>query len=159
MADDVSRSTARGRTAASPNRLAVDLARGVGRMLGDLGYATLTEFTLRSGRRVDVIGLDAKGRVIIVEVKSSLEDFRSDRKWPEYLEYCDAFYFAVPEFFPQAVIPEEAGLIVADPFGAALLRASPDLMLNAARRRALLLNFARAAAQRLEAHLGLSSPA
>jgi hypothetical protein len=153
LADDASGPVARN-AAANANRLAVDLARGVGRMLGDLGYATLTEFTLRSGRRVDLIGLDAKGRVVIVEIKSSLEDFRSDRKWSEYLDYCDAFYFAVPEIFPQSVIPEDVGLIVADPFGAALLRTSPDLTLNASRRRSLLLGFARAAAQRLETHLG-----
>lgn len=136
-----------------PNRLALDLARGVGRMLGDLGFATLTEFTLRSGRRVDVIGLDPKGRIAIVEIKSSIEDFRSDRKWRDYLDYCDSFYFAVPDFFPQSVIPEEVGLIVADPFGGVLLRGSPDLPLNGSRRRSLLLSFARAAAQRLEHHL------
>ena len=153
LSDDDPRPTARHTSAPATSRLALDLARGVSRMLGDLGYATLTEFTLRSGRRVDVIGLGAKGRIVIVEIKSSLEDFRSDRKWPEYLAYCDAFYFAVPEFFPQSVIPTDVGLIVADPYGAALLRESPSLELNASRRRSLLLSFARAAALRLESFL------
>ena len=139
---------------APQERLAVELARGVGRMLGDLGYATLTEFTLRSGRRVDVIGLDGKHRIAIVEIKSSLEDFRGDRKWPDYLDYCDSFYFAVPDFFPRELVPPEVGLIVADPFSAAMLRESPALSLNGSRRRSLILNFARTAAQRLGSQLG-----
>jgi hypothetical protein len=117
--------------------------------LADHGISSLTEFSLRSGRRVDVIGLDAKGRITIVEIKSSLEDFRADAKWPEYLDYCDAFYFAVPEQFPQEVIPEAAGLMVADAYGAAILRESPALPLNGTRRRTLLLRFAVAAAKRL----------
>jgi hypothetical protein len=130
-------------------RLARQLARGVARALADHGISSLTEFSLRSGRRVDVIGLDAKGRITIVEIKSSLEDFRADAKWPEYLDYCDAFYFAVPEQFPQEVIPEAAGLMVADAYGAAILRESPALPLNGTRRRTLLLRFAVAAAKRL----------
>ena len=79
------------------------LARGVGRLLTHLGYDSLTEFTLRSGRRADLAGIDRKGRIAIVEIKSSVADFRADQKWPEYLDYCDLFYFAVPakwlEFF------------------------------------------------------------
>ena len=70
------------------------LARGVSRMLQALGYSCLSQFTLRSGRRADVIGLNRKGHLVIVEIKRSLADFRSDRKWPDYLDYCDAFYFA-----------------------------------------------------------------
>ncbi len=131
------------------DRLAFDLARGIGRALADHGIASLTEFTLRSGRRVDVIGLDKQGRITIIEIKSSLEDFRSDQKWPEYLEYCDNFYFAVPQGFPQDVLPSEVGLMIADPYGAAILRDSPDFALNAGRRRALFLQFARAAGKRL----------
>ena len=131
-------------------RLAIGMARGIGRSLAQLGQTSLTEFTLRSGRRVDVIGLDPKARITIVEIKSSLEDFRSDRKWREYLEYCDAFFFAVPEDFPQEVLPDEVGLMVADAYGAAILRESPLFELNAARRRALLLQFAQAAGKRLQ---------
>lgn len=125
------------------------LTRGAGRLLYELGYASLTEFTLKSGRRADLIGLNAKGAIALIEVKSSLEDFRSDNKWPEYLDYCDRFYFAVPEFFPQEVLPEDMGLMVADPFGAAVLREAPLMPLNAARRRSILLKFAHTAARRL----------
>jgi len=129
--------------------LAIGLARGVGRMLGHHGFVWMTEFTLRSGRRVDVIGLDAKGRIAVVEVKSSIEDFRSDQKWPEYLDFCDAFYFAVAENFPMDVLPDDVGLIVADSFSAAILRESPPLALNASRRKALVLQFAQVAGRRL----------
>jgi hypothetical protein len=125
------------------------LARGVCRALAELGLATLTEFTLRTGRRVDVIGLDPGGAVTIVEVKSSLEDFRSDGKWPEYLDHCDHFYFAVPNDFPSDVLPEDCGLLAADAYSAVILRPAPKRPLNGARRRALLLRFATAAAQRL----------
>ena len=78
------------------------LARGVGRLLGDVGYATLPEFSLRNNRRADVAGLDAKGRFMIVEIKSSTADFRADQKWPEYLEFCDAFVFRDPVTEPRA---------------------------------------------------------
>ena len=125
------------------------LARGVCRALADHGLATLTEFTLGSGRRVDVIGLDRRGQVTIVEIKTCLEDFRSDRKWPEYLAFCDRFFFAVPEDFPRHALPTDCGLMAADPYGAVILRESPDFQLNAARRRAQGLRFGLAAAERL----------
>ncbi len=125
------------------------LARGVCRALSDHGLATLTEFTLGSGRRVDVIGLDRRGQVTIVEVKTSLEDFRSDRKWPEYLDFCDRFFFAVPEGFPRHVLPADCGVMAADAYGAVILRESPAFRLSAARRRAQGLRFGLAAAERL----------
>jgi hypothetical protein len=128
---------------------AARLARGVIRALTDLGHASLTEFTLRSGRRVDVIGLDSGGQLTIVEIKSSLEDFRADRKWRGYLDYCDRFFFAVAEDFPQEVLPEDCGLMIADGYGAAVLREAPLLPLAPARRRAQILRFAQTAAQRL----------
>ncbi len=134
--------------------LAQGLARGVGRLLADHGQVSLVEFSLKSGRRVDVIGLDARGRFTVVEIKSSLEDFRGDRKWPEYLDYCDRFFFAVPDFFPREILPVDCGLMVADPFSAVILRESPTLTLNAARRRSLLLQFAQTAARRLAATQG-----
>lgn len=137
-----------------PQTLAQGLARGVGRLLADHGQVSLVEFSLKSGRRVDVIGLDAKGRFTVVEIKSSLEDFRSDRKWPEYLDYCDRFFFAVPDFFPREILPGDCGLIVADLFSAVILRESPTLTLNAARRRSLTLQFAQTAARRLAAAPG-----
>ncbi|MDB5406841.1 MAG: repair protein MmcB-related protein [Rhodospirillales bacterium] len=125
------------------------LARGVSRALGQLGCASLHEFSLASGRRADVIALGRGGEIAIVEVKSSIADFRADRKWPEYWEYCDRLYFAVAAGFPHELIPPECGLILADPFGAAILRASELRPLNAARRRVLTLRFAMVAAQRL----------
>ncbi|HZD25869.1 MAG TPA: MmcB family DNA repair protein [Alphaproteobacteria bacterium] len=128
------------------------LARGVARLLTEIGYSSLTEFTLRSGRRADVAGIDGHGRIIIVEIKRSVADFRADRKWPDYLDYCDEFYFAVPARFPHELLPDEAGLIVADRFGAELLRpsAAGSARLHPSRRREVLLRFAHAAAGRLQ---------
>ncbi len=138
----------------SQQTLAQGLARGVGRLLADHGQVSLVEFSLKSGRRVDVIGLDARGRFTVVEIKSSLEDFRGDRQWPAYLDYCDRFVFAVPDFFAREILPGDCGLMVADPFSAVILRESPTLTLNAARRRSLLLQFAQTAARRLAAAQG-----
>lgn len=132
------------------DRVAAALARGLCRALAHRGFACLTELTLGNSRRVDVIGLDAKGRIVIVEIKSSPEDFKTDRKWPEYLAYCDSFYFAVPEQFPQELIPDDVGLMVADAYGAEVLRESQSYDLNAARRRAILVLFAQTAARRLQ---------
>ena len=128
---------------------AMALARGTARMLHHYGDVSLAEFTLSSGRRVDLIALDGKGRVTIVEIKSSLEDFRSDSKWESYLEFCDFFYFAVATDFPAEILPEEVGLIAADAYGAEILRPSPDFRLNGTRRRTLQLQFGQAAARRL----------
>ena len=137
----------------SGRNTALALARGVSRTLSDLGVATLTEFTLGSGRRVDLIGFDRAGRTTIVEIKTSLEDFRCDRKWPEYLAYCDRFYFAVPAGFPREILPHDCGLMVADGYEAAILREAPERKLNAARRKALSLSFGLVAAERLGRHL------
>src|SRR5713226_3117441 len=117
------------------------LARGVARALAQRGYATLTEVSLANGGR--------GGELVIVEVKSSLQDFRSDAKWREYREFCDRFYFAVAEDFPHAVIPGECGLIVADGFGAAVLRDAPVMPMAAARRKAVTLRFALLGSERL----------
>jgi hypothetical protein len=134
---------------APEERLAAALARGVSRTLQARGGATLTEFTLRTGRRVDVIAVDAEGRVTIVEIKTSVADFRSDGKWPEYLEFCDYFYFAVPEDFPRELLPEDCGVMVADAYEAVILAPADARPVNGSRRRALILRFALAAAQRL----------
>jgi hypothetical protein len=125
------------------------LARGVSRALVQRGWATLTEVTLANGRRADVMAVDGAGGVVIVEVKSCIEDFRSDRKWGDYREFCDGLYFAVPELFPVELIPDTCGLIAADPFGAEIVRPAPLQPLNAARRKAVLLRFAHLAASRL----------
>jgi len=139
-------------TAAADERLAAALARGVSRTLRAHGGATLTEFTLRTGRRVDVIGVDDEGRVTIVEIKTSVADFRSDGKWPEYLDFCDYFYFAVPEDFPRDLLPGACGVMVADAYEALILVPAEARPVNGSRRRALILRFARAAAQRLNAY-------
>jgi hypothetical protein len=125
------------------------LARGVGRALALLGYASLLEVTLANGRRADVMALGRGSEIAIVEIKSSLPDFRADRKWPGYWEFCDRLYFAVTADFPRDLLPAECGLIIADPFGAAVLRESPVQPLSAARRRAVTLRFALLGAQRL----------
>ncbi|HXC90608.1 MAG TPA: MmcB family DNA repair protein [Stellaceae bacterium] len=125
------------------------LARGVCRAFDHLGYASLVEFPLASGRRADVLALGTGGELVIVEIKSSVADFRADQKWSSYREYADRLYFAVASGFPSALIPEECGLMVADAFGAAVLRDGRPTPLAAGRRRAVTLRFARVAAARL----------
>ncbi len=135
--------------AVEPAATATLLARGVCRALDQLGYASLVEFPLANGRRADILGLGKSGDLLIVEIKSSVTDFRADRKWATYRDFADRLYFAVPNHFPQVLIPEECGLMVADPFSAALLREGRSTPLNPGRRRALMLRFARIAAARL----------
>jgi hypothetical protein len=129
------------------------LARGICRTLEQLGYASLVEFPLANGRRADVLALGKAGDLVIVEIKSSVADFRADRKWTAYRDFSDRLYFAVPNDFPRALIPDECGLMVADSFGAALLRDGAMTKLDAGRRRALILRFARIGAARLRRFL------
>jgi hypothetical protein len=128
---------------------AAGIQRGVGRLLKAHGFAVLTEFTLATGRRADIAALKADGSFWIVEIKSSPEDFYVDNKWPEYRDYCDALYFAVPPTMDAAIMPEDAGLMVADQYGSEILRSAPLHALMAARRKAVTISFARVAAQRL----------
>lgn len=123
--------------------------RGVLRHMAQAGLAAVPEFSLASGRRADVIALSARGEVTIVEIKSSVADFRADAKWPDYRAFCDRLLFAVPLDFPLEILPDDTGLMVADAFGAELLRAAPVHPLAGATRKALTLRFARAAAARL----------
>ncbi len=125
------------------------VTRGAARLLADMGYAPLLEVCLPNGRRADVMALGRKGDIIIVEVKSGIDDYRVDRKWPEYAPFCDAFYFAVSPEFPDGVLPDEPGLIVADGFGGAVVRDAPVLPLAPARRKALTVAFGRLASMRL----------
>ena len=125
------------------------LARSTCRALEQFGYVSLLEFRLANGRRADILALGKGGELVIVEVKSSLADFRADRKWTTYRDFSDRLYFAVPPDFPRALIPDECGLIVADAFGAAVLREGSTARLDPGRRRALTLRFARVAATRL----------
>lgn len=128
---------------------ALSITRGVRRGLAERGFSSLMEFSLPCSRRADVLAFDPAGTVVIVEVKSSVTDFRTDRKWPEYRDWCDAFYFAVDDAFPTELIPEDCGLIVADAFGAAVLREAPVERLAAARRKSLIQRAALVAAGRL----------
>ena len=107
------------------------------------------EVPLANGRRADVMALSPSGEIWIVETKSCLADFACDEKWPDYLEFCERFFFAVTEDFPREQIPENAGLIVADGFGGAIIRDYAATPLAPARRKAVTLMFARLAAQRL----------
>lgn len=125
------------------------VTRGTRRHLAQSGYATVTELSLKGGRRADIMAIDAKGIVTIVEVKSSVADFRTDGKWFDYGPYCDFFYFAVPAGFPVDLIPGACGLIIADAYEAVIERHPETTPLNAARRKAVLLRFAQAAAGKL----------
>jgi hypothetical protein len=138
-----------GRPSAASDGSTERLTRGVCRLLLEMGYGALTEFRLTNGRRVDIIGLSPAGEFAIVEVKSSVEDFRSDHKWQEYLLFCDRFFFAVPDRFPHQILPENCGLIVADGFAATVRRPSPAHPFNRTRKRRQLVRFAMTASQRL----------
>jgi hypothetical protein len=136
--------TDRGRQATT-----LQVGRGVRRLWRALGYATVSELTLADGRRADIVALGTDASLHIIEIKSSLADFRADQKWPAYRRHCDRFYFAIPPALPIERMPSETGLIIADSYGAAIVREAPQARLNAATRRALLLRFAQAAAWRL----------
>lgn len=130
--------------------MALSVARGVQRLLRAHGFACLAELPLASGRRADLVALGADGTVWIVEIKSSVEDLRADHKWPDYRLHCDRLFFATAPHVPPEIFPEEAGLIVADAFGAAFLREAPEHRLPAATRKAVMLCFGRTAAARLQ---------
>jgi hypothetical protein len=125
------------------------LARGVARHLAALGFATVDEMVLATGLRVDVIALGPKGELWVVECKSGPADYRADRKWQGYLDYCDRFFWAVGADFPTELLPEGTGLMLADDYDAEILRMGPETPLAGARRKAMLLRFARHAAGRL----------
>jgi hypothetical protein len=134
---------------AAPAIEAHAVCRGAVRLLEGLGFRTLVEMRLASGRRVDAIGLDGRGRFAVVEVKTSLADLRADDKWPDYLPFADLFYFALPPGFRLAAVPEDAGIIVADRYAGEIVRASPLVPMATARRRTQTLLFARTASARL----------
>jgi hypothetical protein len=125
------------------------IARGVRRLLRARGFSSVTELPLAEGRRADIVAVNGDGEVLIVEVKSSLADFRADRKWRDYAACCNRLYFAISGHTPAAIMPAEAGLILADPYGAEILREADFQRMAPASRRAVLLRFAQAAADRL----------
>jgi hypothetical protein len=131
----------------SPAALAI--ARGTTRLLHAHGFAVVSELVLASGRRADLVALGAGGDIWIVEIKSSVADFRADQKWMDYRAHCDRLFFATALDVPCEIFPPDAGLIVADAFAAAIRCEAPEHRLQAARRRSMMLAFARAAAMRL----------
>jgi hypothetical protein len=137
------------------SEMALAIARGTRRLLRNLRFSTLTELPLASGHRADIVALAADGTVLIIEIKSSLADFRADTKWPNYRDYCDRLYFAISDNLSPEIMPADAGLIVADSFGAEMVRDALEHRLAPARRKAMLMRFAHAAAHRLH---GLSDP-
>jgi hypothetical protein len=137
----------------SPAALLV--ARGTRRLLRRLRFASVTELPLPSGRRADIVALAEDGTIHIVEIKSSIADFRADMKWRDYRAHCDRLYFAIPETVPIEIMPVDAGLIIADAYGAEILREAPEHRMAAATRRAVLMRLAHAAAHRLH---GLTDP-
>ncbi len=135
---------------------ALAIARGSARLLYAHGFSVMHELPLPSGRRADIVALHPRGDIWIVEIKSSVADFRADEKWPDYRAHCDRLYFATSPEVPDDIFPSNAGLIVADAFGGAFKYEAPEHRLSAPTRKAMTLLFARAAAVRLQA---LADPA
>jgi hypothetical protein len=128
---------------------ALAVARGTSRLLRALGFATISELPLPSGRRADLVGLNERGEIWIVEIKSSVEDLRADHKWEDYRLHCDRLFFAFTRDLPCEIFPEQTGLIVADAYGAHLHCEAPEHRLPAPTRKLMTVRFALAAAQRI----------
>lgn len=134
---------------------AAEVAKGIGRLFARNDIWCLAEMPLRSGRRADLMGIDAKGRIVIVEIKVSRADLLGDAKWPDYLEFCDRFYWGLPSGLDRACLEDEAflpelcGVIVADNYDAEILRPAPMRPLAAARRKVEVERLARASLRRL----------
>jgi len=129
---------------------AAAVQRGTGRMLLSAGFTSISELSLANGRRADLIAINAKGEIWIVEIKSSPADYLSDRKWHDYMAYCDRFYFAIPPDMDPGLIDETAGLMIADAWGAEIIREASEAKLSGARRKAVTLLLARSASLRLQ---------
>ena len=140
-----------------PEQGAAAVARGVCRLFAHNQIAAQPEVSLRNNRRTDLMGINAKGEIIIVEIKCSRADLLGDQKWTEYLEYCDRFYWAVPAGFDwkpiegENFLPDRTGLIVADAYDAQIIRPAALAPLNAARRKTETQRLARIAMRRLMA--------
>jgi hypothetical protein len=128
---------------------ALAIARGTARLLRSLGFACVAELPLPSGRRADLVALNERGEIWIVEIKSSLEDLRADQKWPDYRAHCDRLFFAFTADLPCEIFPADTGLIVADAYGAHMHCDAPEHRLAAATRKSMTVRFAMAAAQRI----------
>ena len=130
---------------------AMVVRRGVQRLLIEMGAVAIPELCLSTGRRADLVALTRKGDIWIIEIKSSIEDFRVDRKWPEYRLHSDRFFFATHPDVPAEIFPEECGFILSDGYGAEMMRDAPEHRLAPPARKALMLRIARAGAARLTA--------
>jgi hypothetical protein len=130
---------------------ALTVARGTQRLLLALGLSCVAELPLLSGRRADLVALGGDGEIWIIEIKSSVEDFRADHKWADYRLHCDRLFFATASHVPLEIFPADTGLILADGYGAELVREAPEHRLHGATRKSVTLAFARAAAVRLQA--------
>ena len=129
---------------------ALAVARGTGRLLLSLGFCCVSELALPSGRRADIVAVDGGGEIWIVEIKSSVADFRADQKWMDYRLHCDRLFFATTLEVPCEIFPPDTGLIVADAFGASIVCDAPEHRLAAPTRKSMMLAFARVAALRLQ---------
>ena len=123
---------------------------GVLRGFAETDWVFLPELTLPNGRRADLIGLNNKGEIQIIEIKSSISDFMVDEKWPEYRDFCDTFFFATHKEVPFEIFPADEGLILADAYGCEVMRPAASQKLAAATRKTVINRYARAAASRLQ---------
>jgi len=128
---------------------ALAIARGTSRLLRSLGFSCISELPLPSGRRADLVALNERGEIWIVEIKSSVEDFRADHKWEDYRAHCDRLFFAFMQDMSCDLFPKDTGLIVADAYGAHLFCEAPEHRLPAPTRKLMTVRFALAAAQRI----------
>jgi hypothetical protein len=128
---------------------ALAIARGTARLLRSLGFSCISELPLPSGRRADLVALNERGEIWIVEIKSSIEDLRADQKWQDYRAHCDRLFFAFTQDLPCEIFPGETGLIVADAYGAHMQCEAPEHRLPAPTRKQMTVRFAMAAAQRI----------
>jgi hypothetical protein len=128
---------------------ALAVARGTMRLLRALGFNAISELPLPSGRRADLVALNERGEIWIVEIKSSVEDLRADHKWEDYRAHCDRLFFAFTQALPPEIFPRDTGLIVADAYGAHMLCDAPEHRLPAPTRKLMTVRFAMAAALRM----------
>jgi hypothetical protein len=128
---------------------ALAVARGTARLLRSLGFSCISELSLPSGRRADLVALNERGEIWIVEIKSSLEDLRADQKWQDYRLHCDRLFFAFTQDLPCEIFPQDTGLIIADAYGAYLHCEAPLHKLPAPTRKQMTVRFATTAAQRI----------
>lgn len=140
------------------SEVALAIARGTMRLLLSLGFSCVSELPLPSGRRADLVALDGGGEIWIIEIKSSVADFRADRKWMDYRLHCDRLYFATTLDVPGEIFPKDTGLIVADAFGGQIVSEAPEYRLAAATRKSMILRLAHCSALRLQSLVDPNGP-